>query len=198
MRARVFGVESHGFQLNPTLREGEVGAFEELHHASIPEDFRQFVTAVGNGGAGPFYGVFPLGQMDDNFGRREWREGDGSVGVLSEPFPFETAWNDLSLRPADELAEHGEAEYERQMAEFEAVYWSSSLVNGAIPICHEGCAIRVWLVVTGTQAGRLWEDRRSEYGGLIPIRVSDGSQAAFSDWYSDWIESCLLSCTGKT
>jgi hypothetical protein len=66
------------------------------------------------------------------------------------------------------------------------------VMNGAVPICHEGCALRIWLVVTGKQAGKLWEDRRSEYGGLRPVRLADGSAATFSQWYNEWLDNCFM------
>jgi hypothetical protein len=187
----VFGAEDHGFRLNRMLSEADAIAFEQLHHVTLPEDYRQFLTCVGNGGAGPFYGIFPLGKMDDNFGFRDWQEDDEMVGVPSEPFPFEEEWNDLSAKPTDDLADRDESEYWRQMDAFERVYWGNSLVNGAIPICHEGCALRIWLVVTGAQMGYLWEDKRSEYGGLNPVRLAGGSSATFGSWYDEWMNACM-------
>ncbi len=47
------------------------------------------MTEIGNGGAGPYYGVLPFGKDDDD---RDW-EGGGLVGDLSKPFPHVTAWN---------------------------------------------------------------------------------------------------------
>jgi hypothetical protein len=193
VQLRVFGADVHRFRLNPPLPEADVMAFENVHNVSLPHDFRQFLTNVGNGGAGPFYGVFPLGEMDDNFSLRTWQEDDGFVGVLSEPFPLGEEWNDISSQPSAELADLDESEYWRRMDIFQTTYWRSSLVNGAIPICHEGCALRIWLVLTGTQAGYLWEDRRSEYGGLKPLRLADGSWATFTGWYDPWLNDCLNS-----
>jgi SMI1 / KNR4 family (SUKH-1) len=194
LQPRVFGVDSHDFHANPTLSEADILTFEKEHRVSLPDDFRQFLTNVGNGGAGPFYGVFPLGEMDDNFGYRRWQEGDGMVGILSEPFPFQEEWNDLSTMPSEDLLDQDPSEYDRQMELFERAYWSASLVNGAFPICHEGCALRILLVVNGAVAGYLWEDRRSEDGGLKPLRLADGSLAMFAGWYCEWLE-CSLAAT---
>ena len=191
LQLRAFGADVHGFRLNPPLSEADVMAFENVHNVSLPHDFRQFLTDIGNGGAGPFYGVFPLGKIDENFGLGTWQEDDGFVGVLSEPFPLEQEWNDIASQPSAELAEGDESEYSRQMDNFQSTYWRSSLVNGAIPICHEGCGLRIWLVLTGTQAGYLWEDRRSEYAGLKPLRLTDGSSATFAGWYDAWLSDCL-------
>jgi len=177
--------------MNPVLSASEATAFERDHKIVLPSDYRQFITEVGNGGAGPFYGVFPLGVMDHNLGQRPWNEDDGFVGILSKPFPFREEWNDRSGYPEAELLKGDVTEYDRQIEQFDERYWSSELVNGAFPICHEGCALRIWLVVTGEQAGRLWEDRRSESAGLRPVRLSDGSAATFSEWYKEWLDNCF-------
>jgi hypothetical protein len=81
--------------------------------------------------------------MDDNFGLRTWQEDDGFVGVLSEPFRLEEEWNDNSSQPSAELADRDESEYWRRMEILQTRYWRSSLVNGAIPICHEGYSLRI-------------------------------------------------------
>ena len=188
----IFGANGHGFQLNPALRESEAASFERDHKIVLPPDYRRFLTRVGNGGAGPFYGIFPLGFMDDDFDLRPWKENDGLVGNLLMPFPFQDEWNDLSGQPDDDLLRRDGAEYDRQIEQFDARYWSSEVVNGAVPICHEGCALRIWLVVTGEQPGQLWEDRRSEYAGLRPVRLADGSAATFSRWYEEWLDNCFM------
>lgn len=183
----VFGAEVHRFDLNPVLSEPVIVEFERAHNIHLPSDYRSFLISVGNGGAGPFYGIFPLGKMDDNFALRDWKEGD--IGALSEAFPFEKEWNDLSTKPDDDLVDRDETEYWKQMETFERVYWSATVVNGALPICHQGCGLRIMLVVTGDQAGYLWDDRRSEYGGIKPICLADGSPATFSGWYDEWLRS---------
>jgi len=191
-RPKIFGANGHHFLLNPVLPEEDISAFEHHHHIRLPADYRHFLTAIGNGGAGPFYGVFPLGRMDGmGEGFKSWTENDGFIGALSEPFPLAEEWNDLEGKPADELLDEDESEYEKQLDKFDKRYFNSSRVNGAIPICHIGCALRIWLVVSGTQAGRLWRDGRAEYTGIIPLRLEDGSRATFAEWYRDWLDESL-------
>lgn len=187
-----FGRENHRFLLNPILTESDIVAFEHQYNIRMPTDYRHFLTTIGNGGAGPYYGVFPLGEVDESDGvLQRWHECDHIVGDLSQPFPFDAAWNDLSDMPSDELLKSDEIEYWRRTGKFEKVYWDSSLVNGAIPICHEGCAIRIWLVVTGSQAGYLWRDGRSEYTGIKPVQSADGRTATFSIWYAEWLQHAI-------
>ena len=192
-RPNIFGAQGHGFQLNPVLTESEVLAFELEHDIALPDDYRDFLIHVGNGGAGPYYGVFPLGHVDGPFELERWAAGNPLVGILSKPFPFLEAWNDLTGMPPFELRKSNEDTYSRQMDAFEKRYWSETYVNGAIPICHQGCALRTYLVVTGPQAGHLWDDRRTEYAGLRPVRLKDGSAATFTAWYEEWLSDSLAS-----
>lgn len=184
-----FGADHHAFRTEPPLSESFIIAFEQQHQIALPREYRNFLTSVGNGGAGPFYGVFPLGRVDDGFNLRTWTATD--VGVLSKPFLFQKAWNDLTAKPADDLLVQNEAEYWKQEEAFEAAYWSTALVNGTIPVCHQGCALRTLLAVTGPQAGFLWDDRRSEYAGLQLVRLVDGTPATFLGWYNEWLTNCL-------
>src|SRR5437764_10506 len=86
---RVFGSGSHQYKLNPPLAVSVIEAFEKRYDVSLPGDYRSFITEIGNGGAGPCYGVLPFGKDDDD---RDW-EGGGLVGEPSKPFPHTTAWN---------------------------------------------------------------------------------------------------------
>jgi hypothetical protein len=84
-KRRVFGSAHHGYIVRPVLSESKLAAFEHANDIRLPADYRQFLAEIGNGGAGPFYGLEPLG----TFGRD-----------LYEPFPFVTA---TDLMSDDEL-----------------------------------------------------------------------------------------------
>ena len=188
----VFGKLGHNFLLNPPLSEAAVADFEARHRIRLPEDYRNFTTKIGNGGAGPYYGVFRLGEMDGTLSETQaWSEGDLFVGKLSETFPYTEARNEKLEYPPDELERTDENEYERQLDDSERKYWAALPMNGAIPICHEGCAIRIWLVVNGPQAGHVWEDDRANAKGIRPVLLSDGTRATFASWYREWLEKTL-------
>jgi hypothetical protein len=86
------GSNGHRFTLNAPLVEAEVAAFERQHAISRPVDYRRFLMELGNGGAGPYYGVHPIGAFDGATGEVEaW--GD-FIGSLAEPFAFREPWND--------------------------------------------------------------------------------------------------------
>jgi hypothetical protein len=185
----VFGASSHMFELNERLPDLILSKFERKHSISLPDGYRWFLSRIGNGGAGPFHGVFALGEVDDGHDTITWTEGDGFVGCLRELFPHTTAWNDLSGRP-DEIDSES-TEYEAAFDAFEQRYFDPRNVNGAIPICHLGCAIRIWLVISGPERGRVWLDKRTDYQGLTPLLDADGKGLCFLAWYRAWIEESL-------
>jgi hypothetical protein len=168
-RPDIFGADEHCFLLNPPIPEAQAAGFESEHNVRLPAEYRHFLTAIGNGGAGPFYGVFPFGMMDVGFGRASWIDHQGTVGKLAQPFlpgVRSTSWT----KP-DPL--------------------NPSPLDGAIPICLIGYALRIWLVIAGEKAGHLWYDGRAEHSGLSPLLNADGSPTTFAMWYEDWLIGCL-------
>lgn len=176
-----FGASAHRYRLDPPLDDSEVAAFEARYAIVLPADYREFVLHVGNGGAGPYYGVFRLGEMDDVHGHAAWVAGT-FVGDPSKPFPHTQPWN-LSKDELEELqATDGDEEILRR-------YWVP--VDGAIPLCHEGCALRDWLVVTGPEAGHVWHDATADFEGWRPVLDSQGARATFGAWYTDWLGAAV-------
>jgi hypothetical protein len=60
VRRVVFGAARHAYQFNPPLSMKRVEKFERDHKVSLPRPYRRFITELGNGGAGPYYGIMPL------------------------------------------------------------------------------------------------------------------------------------------
>jgi hypothetical protein len=174
--------------MNDRLSDAQVAEFEGQHRMHLPADYRWFITNIGNGGAGPYYGVFALGEMDDGFELESW-EGGSFVGALHQPFPHTTEWNDLTGKPDDDLAQENEVEFFKQLAKFEERYLCA--IDGAIPICHMGCALRIWLVVSGPEAGNIWIDRRADTDGFAPLTNGDAPRIGFLPWWENWLEDAL-------
>jgi hypothetical protein len=196
-KRKLFGSIRHQYKLRSPLPGSVIDIFERQHGVALPQDYKYFITEIGDGGAGPHYGVFPFGQHDDGHDYCAWERGR-LVGDLSKPFPHVTDWNlpdsfwdnqpdlspDTPLEVEDRLMEAWDKELEEK-------YWTPSLVSGAIPICHLGCARRQWLVVNGEQRGYVWGDDRVDNKGLYPIRDDSGGQMTFSGWYTSWLYDAL-------
>jgi hypothetical protein len=180
----VFGSSGHLWKLDPKLTEADVAAVEKQCRVKLPDDYRTFLLEIGAGGAGPAYGIFPLVRE-----RGKWCwDGDGGhlTGDLAKPFPHAKKWN-ASFEPWDEEAEAEDDYWERRREWDEELYWHPKQTTGAICICHEGCAIRDWLVVTGPQRGMIWLDDRASDGGLIPQKKT------FAEWYLAWLAKAARS-----
>lgn len=54
----LFGAKKHQYILYPTVEAHTIAAFEVLHGIRLPEDFKEFYTKIGGGGAGPYYGLY--------------------------------------------------------------------------------------------------------------------------------------------
>jgi hypothetical protein len=178
----VFGEETHSFRVNATLSEREVSDFETQNGVQLPSDYRQFLVRVGNGGAGPYYGLFALGEADDGFDFGPW---DDFIGELSEPFPHDRPWNDIIDKP--EYKDDDE-EFDTLIETFDQRYRDPRQVNGAIPICHLGCARRQWLVISGPEAGNIWCDDRADYKGIYPLQTPGQNRVSFFEWYRNWLD----------
>jgi hypothetical protein len=174
---RIFGAEVHQYRLRTTLKDKELLTFERKHAIELPDDYRSFVSLLGNGGAGPFHGVFQLGGFDDD---EAWPT--GLVSTLSDAFPHKKKWN-LSAT---------------KMELEEEAYYDPALMAGAFPICHHGCALRSWLVVSGAERGRVWYDGRADGDGIWPQTDAHGKPLSFAAWYETWLDESLAELKKKS
>ena len=96
---KVFGSRAHRYEPAPPLSQRALEAFEAKHDVRLPSDYREHVLHVGNGGAGPSYGLLPLADAD---------------GVLAQTF-LARATDTIWTQPAEfdfdggtfELCHHG-------------------------------------------------------------------------------------------
>ena len=62
----IFGANTHKYNFNPILTEDEIFAFEQAYKINLPNEYRQFLMQVGNGGAGPFYGLYCIDNEENS------------------------------------------------------------------------------------------------------------------------------------
>ena len=92
---QLFGASTHRYLLNPCLPEDNLREVEAQYGITLPEDYRRFLLFMGNGGAGPGYGMYPL----DYCLKHSLKD----VHLLQASFPHMERWNmapeDLGLDP---------------------------------------------------------------------------------------------------
>jgi len=171
---KALGEREHGYQLAPCLPEAEVQSFEWTHNVVLPEDYRAFLTRIGNGGAGPYYGVLPL---------ERWAAAPLEYFEDARELPPDLLARDSPLRDGltgiDWLELLGGAPQPR----FDPQKWHP--YQGAITISRLGATYYALLVVTGVTRGRVCSvDLDMQAPKFAP-------QRGFLDWYEAWLDDTL-------
>jgi hypothetical protein len=169
-----FGVKSHRFKLDPPLSEHLIHQFETRYRVTLPNDYRNFLLHMGNGGAGPYYGILPLEEWDDIFYFENPVLRDQVLAapcLLTPALERETHW-------CEQLAG---TDWEHRYYETEA--WHP--YQGTLPICSQGCTYYSVLILNGPERNRVCNIDQS----LQPPQFSP--HANFLDWYEDWLNQLL-------
>lgn len=169
-----FGSERHKYKLNSILSESAVSDFENEYAIKLPLEYRSFLKNIGNGGAGPFYGIEKL--FDSVFEDLDYKRGKIN---LTEPFPHSEAWN---------LNAENFSDYD----DFEKTYFDVKHSNGLLRLCNFGCRVYISLVVNGAEYGNMWTDDRGNDGGIYPSsELGNKGKVSFLDWYELWFDNSL-------
>lgn len=180
---KIFGSWEHKYEFNNKVTEREVSNFEEKFNVKLPNDYKAFITRIGNGGAGPYYGLI---QLDIKEGPKDFKLASKPSIDLAKPFPFTESWD-------AEWVDTFDWDNERPGEDLLEKYFDPSLISGTIPICHYGHGIAYLLVINGQEHGHVWYDGRPDYTGISPetIEGSGKERITFSEWYLDWLTSLL-------
>ncbi|WP_299123235.1 SMI1/KNR4 family protein [uncultured Tenacibaculum sp.] len=169
---KVFGSENHKYKLNKRKTEQELIAYEKEYSITLPKEYRSFLKNIGNGGAGPYYGLEPL--ENGRFSDLEYKRKDDLID-LAQPFLHTTPWNFIEIT-----------------AENEEEYFENKWINGLLRISNFGCGVSINLVVNGAEHGNLWVDDRCNDQGIFPETYSDNNERIqFLDWYEAWLDKEL-------
>jgi hypothetical protein len=172
-------------QFGPPLQTAQVREIEKQLGVSIPEDFREFITSIGNGGFGPGLGLTPFGPaslVDSRIPKR-----DNYIISASGEFPHTADWN---YEPLRQSMEQGRADVEQHME----YYCSVDRIQGAIRIGDGGCGAINLLVLNGAERGNVWCDYRGTFGGICPATRSpkDEARLSFTGWCDAWLSEIVL------
>jgi hypothetical protein len=179
----LFGASKHRYDFNQPLSVEQIENFERQYRVSLPQGFRLFLLELGNGGAGPFYGLVKL--EDSLYADMEYRKESAKVNP-SLPFPH----TEPQYMFPEDFEESDEAARERIYD-----YWSEPLhEQGILRICNYGCGIFIDLIVNGEEYGNVWvSDIGNDYG-IFPVGIIDdepNKKTKFLDWYEKWLDKCL-------
>ncbi|WP_198088133.1 SMI1/KNR4 family protein [Variovorax sp. E3] len=164
-RCRIHGAAVHRYELVAPVNPDALATFENHLGTRLPPEYREWITQVSDGGAGPMLGVFPLAKEAE----------DAAVDHAAD-FPF-TAAHPCAPAPEDSDEE-----------------WSSDIGKihrGVTFLANEGDGMYNLLVLRGPAAGQVWW-HSYEHASATPI-LHPGTRAplTFLDWYELWLERAL-------
>ena len=157
---------------NPIIDKEAIQHFEDINNVVLPEDYKEFIQIIGNGGVGPGIGILPLDNDKSIIDPRILSEEGEDKILLSENFPYCKAWNDDSFYDALEINANNLDVLSRN-------YFSTKHISGSICFCDLGCGELFLLVLTGPEAGNVWYDGRGNYGGIFPYSYKEKERVSF-------------------
>ncbi len=167
---KVFGSASHKYQLNPVISPAEIRQHEERYRVTLPEEYKFFMTKVGNGGAGPYYGIYPLDKIEQY---HEYIEESGKPAWIGDALTPEIWAGKMALLDNDD-----DDTYDQIMKE---------ITSGFQVIGTQGCTFDNLLMNSGSEKGRMvyidWN--------LISENVPCLTGMTFLEWYENFFQEIV-------
>jgi hypothetical protein len=203
---QLFGSNIHEYRFNNKLTTEEIIVFEKENDLKLPKDYSAFLKNIGNGGAGPFYGLFPLILNDP----------DSDEGLPpSKPFlefPYDRK-NPCNLSKVKKLVDFNkeldnlhdnkkkgiepnnftkeDIICEKKEEILNKIY--EKAIRGIIYLSHEGCGMYNILIINGKEKGNVWFFDFADGGGVFPLIDSNNQPMKFFDWYEFWLDKAITS-----
>lgn len=216
-----FGSENHEYRLGPPMTEAAIRDGEAHYGIELPVSYREFLLRIGNGGAGPGYGLQRFGWVSNTdeiptAARRGELVTVSRHGGITIQRPrlydregreidhFDVSFYDLMRELAGEGASCPAQPFPLS-APAEDPDWDALDVGaGSLPLADYGCAIVGRLVLGAAStpfAGQIWVLDGSAgpfmpfafYANLHdPDAEIDGTREfTFLDWYEHWLEASI-------
>lgn len=184
MEYQTFGSWGHAHLFKPVLAEEQLAAWEDLMQLRLPEDYRRYLTCLGNGGAGPAYGIATFALPLNDKLKAASIYSDTHAGDFNA---IAREWFDIYNQKKQEryeryCREHHPApplslqEWSKQIAgkRYEELY-QKLFVHGQLLIANQGCATDIYLILNGTERGAC-HCTNSEYDYAYPLTNQQSKQ----------------------
>ena len=189
---RQYGASRHRYEFAPVAALSEVRSFEQRHGISLPPAYAEFLTQVGNGGAGPELGLYSLEELElRNFFAHSNRSvayslAKGEQDFYSYPFadgaePFirnalsENEWDSavLELSKTDRTADNSQYESQRRR-----------LYSGVLQIAECENSFCPALVCGGDMHGEI-------IGFSYDLGMPEFTGRSFEDWLLGYFDDVI-------
>lgn len=156
-----FGALGHRYEFNPSISIDKVREFEAASGLTLPEAYVLYLTQIGNGGAGPDYGLFPLEKIKAIY--------DPDEEIFLDKKDIDEEWAEM-CRAYDESLENDDGEYLRI---------ERRTFNGSVIIGTPGCTMYTILMCKGKNYGKV--------GIIDSDMVEECPPQVFDQTFEEWI-----------
>ena len=163
----VFGASSHHYKLEKPVSEAKVRAFELQYGIALPEEYRNFLMLVGNGGAGPYYGIYGLKGLKEQLCKNR--------GYLQKADPV--IYPGMSDEDWDRTADLEDSQKGEDVFPY----------GGVLPIGSQGCTLMTGLMLKGPYCGQVVYYDEDLCGKPFFVR-----EKGFLAWYERWLREVIL------
>ena len=160
---------------NSIISSEDLISFEQRFGVTLPDEYREYIQRVSNGGVGPLYGLLTLKEsieVTNRFGKGLPND------IFSTEFPHVKYYNpaeDPYWENLSDQVDRKEISYENYIVKYRYVS------AGTLPISSGGCGTYARLVITGPARGQIWGDDVHNDNGYVPVE---------NDFFT-WIEKRL-------
>lgn len=185
----LFAAYAHGYALAEPVDPALLAKVETALGGPLPDDYRRFLVEVGDGGAGPYYGILPLEEALARCALND--ESLNELPALTRDFPLaaDVDFGTLAGKAAswDEHVRRLGADpaYAARWDELREQYMAPPFDGGWLPICDYGCADFFFIVLRGPRRGTVWVNSVDGATGLYCLEVG------FGDFHARWLEDAL-------
>lgn len=199
----VFGAYRHQYRLGDPISESSLVRIETKLQVGLPEEFRQFLLQIGNGGAGPGLGLerLDLGPpaVAEVLARTE--------NAFAYRDTFESMyWKTARLLSIDstllarECKLHGTLHMSEVSGSSDDEWFGNVWMkynDGMLPLADLGGGMVAKLMVSGEKRGTIWIVDESEGESFVEFRdasdiacgeVDSTKEYKFVDWYEHWLD----------
>ncbi|PXX41498.1 SMI1/KNR4 family protein [Undibacterium pigrum] len=127
-QCQAFAADEHRYQFGDLVTPALLEHVEKKLNLTLPEQLRQFYLTVGNGGAGPYYGLQKIEALYDY--------------EAAKPYPGAEALMALRKRDDEDPLD-------------ESLSLDREDLSGLMPILFEGCGHEVCLITSGEKTGKI-------------------------------------------
>ncbi|WP_405080069.1 SMI1/KNR4 family protein [Paenibacillus chitinolyticus] len=168
----VFGASSHKYRVYEKLTVKELADWQAKNQVTLPEPYTQFLTKVGNGGAGPYYGIYSIEKATS------YTDSGLTKKCVLHPGMTKEEWNRLT-EPLINDEDISDLEYDAAR---------ERVLGGMLCIGTQGCEYDMYLVLEGKHRGKIVYTSDFYLDRPFFFVYEDN----FLDWYERWLDEIIL------